>query len=288
MNREKIQAFLALFTATFFWASAYIFVKQLLEDVSPYMILSLRFSFAAIILVFIYNKKLLKINFEILKAGIIMGIFLFGEFFTFTVGLQYTTTSRSSLLIASYIILLPPAYLVIMRKRPSLSDIIVSVTCMIGVFFILGNNLGSFHIGDIYCILCAVDYALYIVISSQYSKLYDSGILNVLQVSTTAVLSVLSLFLIGNNKFALNFADSFQLIYLTIFCTTLPFFLILYGMKHVSATTSGVLLSLESVMAAVMGIILLHESFTPNLIIGGAIVIFSFILSEVLPKILRN
>ena len=41
-------------------------------------------------------------------------------------------------------------------------------------------------------------------------------------------------------------------------------------------------------MAAVMGIILLLESFTPNLIIGGAIVIFSFILSEVLPKILRN
>ena len=228
MNREKIQAFLALFTATFFWASAYIFVNQLLEDVSPYMILSLRFSFAAIILVFIYNEK------------------------------------------------------------PSLSDIIVSVICMIGVFFILGNNLGSFHIGDIYCILCAVDYALYIVISSKYSKLYDSGILNVLQVSTTAVLSILSLVLIGNNRFALNFADGFQLIYLTVFCTTLPFFLILYGMKHVSATTSGVLLSLESVMAAVMGIILLHESFTPNLIIGGAIVIFSFILSEVLPKILRN
>ena len=112
--------------------------------------------------------------------------------------------------------------------------------------------------------------------------------MNVLQVSTTAVLSILSLVLIGNNSFALNLSDSFQLIYLTVFCTTLPFFLILYGMKHVSATTSGVLLSLESVMAAVMGIILLHESFTPNLIIGGAIVIFSFILSEVLPNILKN
>ena len=62
MNREKIQAFLALFTATFFWASAYIFVKQLLEDVSPYMILSLRFSFAAIILVFIAAKENLKHN----------------------------------------------------------------------------------------------------------------------------------------------------------------------------------------------------------------------------------
>jgi len=288
MKREKVQAFFALFIATFFWASAYIFVKQLLNDVSPYMILSLRFSFAAIILIFIYNKRLLKINMEILKAGIIMGIFLFGEFFTFTVGLQYTTTSRSSLIIASYIILLPPAYLIIMRKRPSLSDIIVLFICMIGVFLILGNDLGSFHIGDIYCILCAVDYALYIVISSKYSKLYDSGILNVLQVSTTAIISIFSLFLVGDIQLSLSITDSFQLIYLTVFCTTLPFFLILYGMKYVSATTSGVLLSLESVMAAIMGIILLHESFTPNLIIGGTIVIFSFILSELLPKILRK
>lgn len=286
MNKEKIRAFFALFIATFFWASAYIFVKQLLDNVSPYIILSMRFCFAAIILIFIYNKRLLKINMAVFRAGIIMGIFLFGEFFTFTVGLQYTTTSRSSLLIASYIIMLPLAYLIIMRKRPSISDIIVSFICMIGVFIILGNDLGSFHIGDIYCILCAIIYALYIVVSSKYSKIYDSGILNVLQVFTTACLSLLSLFLLKSNKFALTIADGLQLIYLTIFCTTLPFFLILYSMKHVSATTSGILLSFESVLAAAMGILLLHETFTPNIIIGGIIIIISFILSEFLPQIL--
>lgn len=81
MNKEKFKAFFALFIATFFWGSAYIFVKQLLNNVSPYMILALRFCFAAIILIIIYNKKLLKINLKTLKAGIIMGIFLFGEFF---------------------------------------------------------------------------------------------------------------------------------------------------------------------------------------------------------------
>jgi len=68
MNREKIPAFFALFTATFFWASAYIFVKQLLEDVSPYMILSLRFSFAAIILVFILNGFFVSVHHEILSC----------------------------------------------------------------------------------------------------------------------------------------------------------------------------------------------------------------------------
>lgn len=288
MKKEKIQAFLALLTATFFWASAYIFVKQLLDNVSPYMLLVARFGFASLILIAIYGKKLLQINSKMLKAGIIMGVFLFLEFFTFTVGLQYTTTSRSSLLIAAYIILLPFAYLIIMRKRPSLSDIIVSVICMVGVFIILGNDLGSFHLGDIYCILCALCYALYIVISSKYSKRYDSGILNVLQVSVTAILSIIILFFVKDHRFYISFKDGFQLIYLIILCTTLPFFLILYGMKHLSATTSGILLSFESVLAAVMGIIVLHEAFTLNLFIGGVIIIFSFILSELLPKISKK
>jgi len=59
-------------------------------------------------------------------------------------------------------------------------------------------------------------------------------------------------------------------------------------MKHVSATASGVLLSLESVMAAFMGIIILHEAFTLNLFIGGVIIMFSFVLSEILPKVLKK
>lgn len=59
-------------------------------------------------------------------------------------------------------------------------------------------------------------------------------------------------------------------------------------MKHVSATASGILLSLESVMAAFMGIIILHEAFTPNLFIGGVVIMFSFVLSEVLPKITKK
>lgn len=55
-------------------------------------------------------------------------------------------------------------------------------------------------------------------------------------------------------------------------------------MKYVSATTSGILLSLESVMAAFMGIIILHEAFTLNLFIGGVIIMFSFVLSEVIAE----
>lgn len=93
------------------------------------------------------------------------------------------------------------------------------------------------------------------------------------------------MFFVKDHRFYISFKDGFQLIYLIILCTTLPFFLILYGMKHVSATASGILLSLKSVLAAFMGIVVLHEPFTLNLFIGGTIIMFSFVLSEVLPKV---
>ena len=96
------------------------------------------------------------------------------------------------------------------------------------------------------------------------------------------------MFFVKDHRFYISFKDGFQIIYLIILCTTLPFFLILYGMKYVSATTSGILLSLESVMAAFMGIVVLHEPFTLNLFIGGVVIMFSFVLSEVLPKVLKK
>ena len=44
------------------------------------MMLVARFGFASLILIAIYGKKLLQINSKMLKAGIIMGVFLFLEF----------------------------------------------------------------------------------------------------------------------------------------------------------------------------------------------------------------
>ncbi|MCR5666900.1 MAG: DMT family transporter [Eubacterium sp.] len=281
MNNQKILGFIALAVSAFLWATAYVFVKQLIEDVPPCFLLAIRYSYAAIVMLVIYARRLKQLTKEILKAGCIMGVFLFGEFFTFTVGLQYTSTSRSSFLIASYIILLPLAYWFIRRRRPTRNDVFVAVVCMIGVCFILGGNLGGFQIGDIYCAACAADYAIYIVVSARYSKLYDGGLLNVLQIATTAVLSIVCSLIIQDYHVAITLPEFGGITYLALGCTIVPFFLCIYGMKRVSTTTSGVLLSFECVFAAVMGIILLDERMYWQFAVGGAIIVLAFILSEI-------
>ncbi|HAD19586.1 MAG TPA: EamA/RhaT family transporter [Lachnospiraceae bacterium] len=284
MTKAKTAGTAALLVSAFFWATAYIFVKQLIADIPPCFLLAVRYAIAAAIMLAAYLPKRRLLTWKMVLSGTIMGIFLFGEFFTFTVGLQYTTTSRSSLLIASYIILLPLAYWLIRRRRPARIDVLTAVVCMVGVCFIVGGNLGGFQIGDIYCLACAMCYAIYIVVSAKYSREYDTGLLNAIQITVTAVLSIFCSLIVGDYHGGITLPAFGGLVYLAVVCTILPFFLCLFGMKRVSTTASGILLSFESVFAAVMGVLLLHELFYWQLGVGAGIVVFSFFLPAVIRK----
>ena len=60
----------------------------------------------------------------------------------------------------------------------------------------------------------------------------------------------------------------------------IPYLLCLFGQKRVSTTTSGILLSFESVFATAMSILVLHERISLQFMAGGALVIGAAVLSE--------
>ena len=121
--------------SAFLWATAYIAVKQLVAEVPPSVLLAFRFSFAAIILAVICIPKFKHYTKDLLFSGMKMGTAMFFEFFLFTVALQYTSASKSSFIIASYIIILPIVYLIIRRKKPTGSDVLASVICMVCLLY---------------------------------------------------------------------------------------------------------------------------------------------------------
>ena len=126
MKKGRLIGCLALVASAFLWATAYIAVKQLVAEVPPSVLLAFRFSFAAIILAVICIPKFKHYTKDLLFSGMKMGTAMFFEFFLFTVALQYTSASKSSFIIASYIIILPIVYLIIRRKKPTGSDVLAS------------------------------------------------------------------------------------------------------------------------------------------------------------------
>lgn len=108
---EKINGNFRTVPAAFTWGSAFCVLKDTLENVSPIWLLAFRFLLAGIIMTLVCIPRMKKMSIRTLKRGIIMGIVLYFEFLFFTVGLQYTTSSKSSFIIGSYVAILPLIYL---------------------------------------------------------------------------------------------------------------------------------------------------------------------------------
>lgn len=270
----------ALLISALFWATGYLFVKQALDSISPYYLLAVRFTAAGILLLVLFAGRLKKMTLGLLRGGIVMGIALFFEFLTYTLGLKYTTPSKGSFIVAGYIIILPLVYFLIRRKLPKKQEIGAALLCMAGVALILAGAMDGLNQGDGLMGLCAVSYAFHIVLSAKYAREYDGPLLNIVQIMTTAVLSIiLSLFMDGAPA-ALTLDQGKSILYMAVCATIIPYLLCLFGQKRVSTTTSGILLSFESVFATAMSIIVLHDRISLQFVAGGVLVIGAAVLSE--------
>lgn len=270
----------ALLVSAMFWASAYLFVKQVVEVMSPFYLLSFRYLLATFLMFLIALPKIRHMTKEIFKGGCLMGIALFFEFLTFTVGLKYTTASRSSFIVAGYIILLPFVYLLVRRKAPKKQELLAAAICMVGIALILTGGEGSLNKGDVITAFCAVSYAFHIVFSGKYAKQHDGILLNLMQIGTTAVLATVTALLFGEFPTEITLGQAGSLLYLAAGATIVPYLLCLFGQKYVSTTTSGIVLSFESVFATLLSVLFLHDRIGLQFVLGGALVIGAFFVSE--------
>ena len=282
MKITKTGGCISLLCATILWATGYIVTKDMVEDVPPDFLLSVRYVIAAGLTALLCIPRRKQMSKGLLAAGIWMGIALFAEFYCFTLGVKYTTASKSSFIIASYIIMLPFVYLVIRKKRPSRIDIIGSVICMAGLLIIFAENLGDFNFGDLICLGSALGYAVHIVFSAQYVRQYDGMLLNLVQLVTMAVISTVLTLFTGGYRAGFAAISVPELLYLSTVCTIVPYFLCLMGMRVVSTTTSGIILSSECVFATILAVIFLQEQLSWQLVVGGCVIFLSFVLTELM------
>src|SRR6516164_8934110 len=90
---QRWKADLALLVNTIIWGATFTTVKNALDDASPVLFVAVRFSLAATVLALIYSRKLDR---RMLGPGVAAGTLLFTGYAFQTVGLRYTTPSKSA------------------------------------------------------------------------------------------------------------------------------------------------------------------------------------------------
>ena len=201
-------------------------------------------------------------------------------------GLALIDAGINAFLTAAYVIMIPFVVWVIERKRPAGKIFISAVIGIAGVAVMSVNGLSTGHFtigaGEILSLLSAVGYGGAIVSADYYTEKSSVEFITGCQFIFTFVIAVIcALIMEEPPDISLTVPLTLEFIYLIIFGTFITQLLFTTGMKYASANQAGIIFPLESVFAAILGCIFLHERLTVLQITGAVLIIAAIIISNV-------
>ncbi len=296
---KKFKGEIALLTATLIWGATFTIIKTALHDASPLVFISLRFTFAALILLPFLVRTLKNITKPVLLGGILLGIFYFLGFSTQTIGLNYTSATKSGFITGTFVIFTPLLQIIIERKLPSKGSVIGIILVIAGLIFLssTGTSILSvfseigegFNIGDFFTLLCAFFFSLYVVYLDIVSKKFDYKPLVFLQIAVTGVCGIAAavfLAFVGLETPHLEFTSNliFAVGYTSILATIITTIIMTRYQKLILPARAGIIYALEPLFSAIVAFFVLREKISNFGLIGGALIFSGLLVSELIDK----
>ncbi len=221
---------------------------------------------------------------KLLLYGAICGVLLCVASTLQTYGLKETTAGKSGFITALYIIFVAIIGAFTGRKLSFkiASGVVLSV---IGMYFLcLFGETINFCFGDFLTLLCAVIFALHILVIDKVSPKVDGVKLSCTQFFIAGSINLVIMFLFESPDIALIKQCVGAILYSGIMSCGVAYTLQIVGQKYTDPTSASMLMSLESVFAAISGWILLNEGMHAAQIAGCVLMFLAIVLVQLPEK----
>lgn len=293
MNKQ-LRGTLSLLAATVIWGFAFIAQSVGMDTIGPFTFQMVRCFLAVIFLIpcaFVLDigKCSMKAsmdkwkNPDLWKSGCICGCALFVASSLQQIGLVYTDAGKAGFITAMYIVLVPILGLFLRRKPPRMAVFSV-ILAVIGLYLLSCIGVSQINKGDVYLIGCALAFAVQINCIDHFAQGVDGFRMNCVQALTVAIISIPFVGFTENVVVRDLLACWGPLCFAGMLSMGLAYSLQIVGQKHVEPTTASLIMSLESVFAALGGWWLLSERMTPWELTGCALVFAAVIISQIPEK----
>jgi len=220
---------------------------------------------------------------DLLLGGLFCGTFMFVGTVTQQMGLAFTSAGKAGFLTALYVVLVPIFALLAFRQKPGLLGWAGVLLGVAGLYFLCVTGTFTIEGGDLVILLGSLFWAGHILAAEFFMKKGCDGVrLSQLQFAVCGLFSIIAMFLFEEPSLTDIWASIIPLLYTAILSSVVGFTLQLLGQKNTNPTVASLILSLESVFAAVCGAIVLQETMSAREI-GGAALLFAGIILSQLP-----
>lgn len=261
--------------------SGFVSVKVLLDwGYSAYQVIFGRFLVAVIALSIIYGKEYPKITKEEWKAGAVSGMFLLAMFVLLTVGLSYTTPSVNAFLCNIPAVIVPFLCWGFFHQRPRKRELLAGGVTVIGVALLSVTDGLQFDLGAVLSFLSAVAFAFQLAFLGRL--LLGKNPLHIALTEHVAVLvlSAVVLCFTGWDMPPLQLPVIGSVLHIGLLCTAAYFVLQSIAQKETSASTASVLITTESIFAALFSLLLYGEKMSLRAVLGCVVIFMGVLLAQ--------
>lgn len=289
--KKQIRGSIILLLATVIWGSAFVSQSVGMDHIGPFTFQATRCMLAVIglLLATVVADRFKKDNKTFLtrwtdptlwKAGLLCGIPLFIACNLQQVGLVDTDAGKSGFLTAMYIVIVPVIG-IFLKKKPTIMVPISVGLAVIGLYFLSCAGVTQINPGDLLIIGCAVMFAVQITFVDIFAKNVDALRLNTIQSFVCAILSAIIMLFTEKPTWDGIINCSLPLVHTGVLSMGLGYFLQIVGQQDLDSTPATLIMSLESVFAALFGVALLNETMTAREILGAILIFAAVILSQI-------
>ncbi|NQY52787.1 MAG: DMT family transporter [Campylobacteraceae bacterium] len=279
---KEYKADFLLFTVAIAWGLTFLIVQDAIKNVEVFSFLFWRFSLSCVIMFAISYKYFDQINKESVFYGCALGIVLFAGFSTQTFGLLYVKSSIVAFITGFNVILVPFLALLFFKQKISKNVFLASLIALIGLYFLTMSGELKFAYGEILVLICALMFALHIVLTGQFSRKGNVFIIVCFQFLTVSVLSLIFSLSLEEVTFNVNFDYVFikAVVITAIFATVYAFLIQTYMQQYTSASKTAIIFTMEPVSAALFGVYVGNEFLSSYQIFGAVLIILATLLAE--------
>lgn len=278
---KSIQADLALLAVTVIWGSTFTIVKKSLVQASPILFIALRFWLATAVTIAFIPGALRGMSRKTLRHGLILAMVLLAGFIFQTLGLRNTPPSRSAFITSLSVIFVPILGYSLYGRKPRINTLagIILASVGLGLLTLRATEL-KFRQGDVLTLICAVVFALHILLLSRYLSQSDYRQLVILQFAGSAVLCTLLMPMLEIPFLVWDFTFAAFLGITGILATALCFYVQNRAQQYTSANRAALIFGLEPFFAVLFAYLLLGQALTAREWLGGALVMAGIIIAE--------
>lgn len=291
---KKMQSNILLLITTIIWGSAFVAQKAGAE-IGGFTFGGIRTFIGGLVLIpviLLMNKgkenSIFKPEQEELKkrsifGGICCGVVLFVASTLQQFGVAFTTAGKAGFITTLYVVFVPLIGLVIGKKIRPIMWLCVILGCT-GLYLLCMTDASfSLSKGDTLVLLCALGFSFHILVVDHFAPICDGVLMSCIQFLVAGAIGIICMFIFEEPVLKDILSCWLPILYAGVLSCGIGYTFQILAQKHAEPTVASLIMSLESVFAAISGAILLHETMIPRELIG-CLVIFSAVIISNLPE----